>query len=531
MRFWIVAAVILHIVLVASGRQAFGWSSDEHLRLGDSVFQSALRALDLDDANLGDLNFGRICAEYAATDLSSDRFHEYGQPILKQLRHLTKDRIEQYRRIAITDIDDQASREPTSFPARNVVEGFLIHHIIALRLADSAARDVNRPFLLHRALRFEAMAQGYLADAFSAAHLLVPAHQPLGFLQRRNIIEAHNFHRDRGVYAVNALGDIWQTFGDDLLEWYEPTFRAVFAASVTSLKEVLAATLSRNPEAPNRLMQWCDSIAKPDSWNQCLASWLQDGSGEYYARDARLPSLLHIPMPVSATWSRYAEDPGEIDVNGYRRRYHYPQLADPGMHDTDLDGIDASFLFSGKDVVPSMIPAPFRNLPPAMTDSLVRHDPAWASVRWIQTRYRPPSFRGLLLHAGFQHGWTNRNHQSAATAGLGYGILDEFLVFRNFSLDALVISKNSLDEDFMLLMTSGFGIKSPLPSILRAFHLEVGGAVGFPGQDGGATIGLGLDGQVLPLRVTYAGVTMRVMYRVFYLSQTIKAFNVELILH
>ena len=531
MRFWIVKAVILHIVLVTSGRQAFGWSSDEHLRLGDSVFQSTLRALDLDDANLGDLKFGRICAEYAATDLSSDRFHEYGQPLLKQLRHLTKERIDQYCQEATIDLNGLSVRDRTSFPARNVIEGFLIHHMIALRLADSAAHDISWSFLLHRALRFEAMAQGYLADAFSAAHLLVPAHQPLGFLQRRNIIEAHNFHRDRGVYVINALGDAWQTFGDNLLEWYEPTYREVFAACVTSLEEVLATALSRNPEAPDRLMQWCDSIAKPDSWNQCLARWLQDGNGEYYAHEARLPSLLHIPMPVAATWSRCAEEPGDIDVNGYRRRHHYPQLADSGMHDRDLDGIDASFLFSSQDVVPSMIPAPFRNSPPTTADSLVRHDPAWASVRWIQTRFRPPSFRGLLLHAGFQRGWTNRDRQTAITAGLGYGMLDEFLVFRNFSLDALVISKSPLDEDVMLLITSGFGIASPLPSVLRAFHLEIGGAVGFPGQDGGATIGLGLDGQVLPLRVTYAGVMFRTVYRVHYLSRTIHALTFELILH
>lgn len=547
---------VLSLLLMGSAaKTALAWEKNEHRILGDSTYHQTMRdcarrladtayAVGGETAGFtfphklsGGLNFGELSAEDAADDLARDRFHERGSSLLDQLRWVTKEEVVETWNAIISGREGFSAIDSLSttarirgLKARNVVGAYLIYHLMALRVAaygHELGLDENQT--LRASLRLEATAQGYLADGFSSGHMLVPGSGLLTRLVRRNNIEAHNHYAHRGVYVINSRGDAWQAFGDGVLHWYAPTRRAVSEACRCSLKEVLAAFfIAREYTMPTALGAWMDSTTPGVTLPDIVSSWLSDEDGAEYYNDRVLPTLLLIPMPVAATWSFRTS---ERDNFGISKRFHYPQLRDENMRDPDPDGIDADFLYPPSAVPDWLIPAPFVAIPLASPDDLIRNDPDWASVRWIQDRYYHPSYKGVLLHFGAQLLFADGQEQAGGLIGTGYGFWDDLMVLRNVSFSIYLLPSNSEQKRSLLVPSVGGGIPIEIAE-LRALRVEGGMAFGLRSEYNniGPTLALGLDSRTWPIGDTNLGFSLRLKYQWFYLETTVKGLSVELIL-
>jgi hypothetical protein len=454
--------------------------------------------------------FGARAAFHAADDFAAARFHERGGTIMDQMESTAA-----------------GSSGENSSPD-NVIAAFLTEHLQALRLAaQNPHTDTDIGGILLWALEQEAKAQGYLADAFAAGHILSYREGWLTWLARRNRIEAHDYHRDRGVYVINGRGEVWQTFGDGLLHWYPPTYQPVFDACAASLKEVLTVWyLSHEAPLPDSLASWMRTAAAERTAAQNVAQWLSNASGVEYYDKFRMPSLMYLPMPVAAAWSQRTDS---LDQHGIRNRHYFPQLWESGLLDPDPDGLDADFLYARSSVPAWMVPDPLRSASTTGVFELIRTNPDWASVRYTQRRTAPPSYKGMLLTVGAQATITEEKGRPGGSVGLGYGFYDDLLLVKNVSIAATYMPSFHEADDRLLTLTGGLGVDLPGNAWPSTIRLDGGLAIGLGEEfnDLGPVFSLGLDSKVIPLGVTYAGVSWRVQYQWFSLDRPLSgpAFN------
>jgi len=510
---------------------ASAWEREEHRCLGDSVFEAVMRecatttdssgftlsapdsSISISRAAWGGATFGEREAFHAADDFATARFHDRGRTILDQLATTTYG----------------SSNRRTS--PRNVAAAFLTEHLRALRLASQAPRtstDISGVLLW--ALEQEAKAQGYLADAFAAGHILSYREGWLTWLARRNRREAHDYHRDRGVYVINGRGEVWQTFGDGLLHWYPPTYEAVNDACEASLKEVLVTWyVSHGATLPDSLANWLERVAPGRPASQTVAQWLSSATGAEYYSKFQMPSLMFLPMPTTAVWSFRTDS---LDQHRFRLRLNYPQLREPGLHDPDGDGFEPDLLYPRASVPVWMIPEPLREPSPTRAFELIKSDPNWASVRYIQDRTAPPSYKGLLIQAGGQLTVRDGKSRLGGSLGLGYGIFDDLMLVKNVSVAATFMPSFHEVNDRLLTATAGLDFDLPGNGWPKALRLEGGCAVGLGEnlKDFGPVFALGLDSKVIPLGVTYAGMSWRLEYQWFSLDQPVSGPTLILIL-
>lgn len=526
-------SITLSLLTVLAGSTASAWDKEEHRLLADSVFVLVMRqcAKPIDStAYLFDegrrsirierwawdgVSFGDRAAFYAADDMASSRFHRRGRSVMDQLRSVTS---------ASLQLESQTQPD-------NVVAAYLTAHMQALRIAEQAAQSsADLHDVLIRALEREALAQGYLSDAFAAGHILSYREGLLTFLARRNRIEAHNYHRNRGVYVINGRGEVWQTFGDGLLLWYPATYDAVSEACGASLKELIAVWyISAGLELPDRLTDWLAAVAPAKTPAEAVGSWLSEHSGQEYYAEVRLPTLMLLPMPVAATWSFRTD---EVDSHGVREHHYYPQLQENGLHDPDLSDIDCRYLYPRESVPDWMVPEPLRASSAATAHELVTSSQDWASVRYDQARTAPASYKGLLVQLGGQVTVRRGQGHLGGSIGLGYGLWDDLLLIQNISVAAAFMP--SFHEPDHRLLTGSLGLDFDLPgeAWLKALRLEGGVAfgLGHSFNDFGPLFAIGLDSRVMPLGFTYAGATWRLKYQWFSLDTPVSGPALEIIL-
>ncbi len=443
--------------------------------------------------------------------------------------------MQQLKPLSATFIDKVWSRiketpgdiESIEVPDENVVYNYLLYHLIALRFAKLSGKENNREALRY-ALIYEAAAQSYLSDAFSAGHLLLPDFDFLSPLNSLNIQTAHDYYCSEGVYVINSQGDCWQTFGDKLLQWYPYSFSRVLEACIMSLRELFLAYYSSlgNIELPEPLDKWAKSIADGLMPEELSNRWVTTNDGDKYYSEIKMPALLCIPMPVAATWSVHT---GRKDEYGYYERKHYPQLSEEKFHDPDLNEIDTDFLYPKISMPGWMIP---EFLPNDTLKTLIKYHPDVASVRYRQDRFLPPTFKGFLITTGSAFVLTKGEDKFGASLGVGWGFADEFLYVIKPSINVTATHLFGDKKDWLLMADMGFGIKVPVFGIFNPC-IDFGYAQGFqsPYKGGAAKIALGLDSKTLPLGFTYAGLTFRIKTEFMFFNKTLFPQVLEVVLH
>lgn len=477
------------------------------------------RALALPRALAGGADFGDLCAYYARDDRAAERYHIKGWSVFNQLRLLHAADIERAWQRGIAG-------EPTSLEieALNVVANYLVHHVVAMRLARMAGEQWSEE-TLRRAFIYEAMAIGYLEDAFSSGHMLVPLDDRWTFLHPTNTRKTHDAFCFDGVYQMNSKGEVHLGFGDKLAAWYAPTSFAITDAVRSSLYELLAVLLAAGDgELPDAMADWTYENVGID-WQDVVSGWTDVRDGVEYYKDLHLPTLLLVPMPISATWS--------VRTGGVGERFDYPQLADSGLHDPTLDDREKNALYERSAMPSWLVYRKLRRTPPR---ELIRSDPEVASVRYLQDRSYPPAFAGLLVSAA--SGWATRQRGRGVVdgVGLGYGLLDEFTVVRKVSVNLDFYP--SYDEADRMLLSPSVQLALKLPfhvpfRLIDTGRFETGWAWGLKEafDANGFRFGWGLEPATIPLGFTNAGVTVRVKYQWMFLETRKAGPQIELVLH
>jgi len=524
--------------------ETFSWEKQEHKILADLAFDSTLSfcGINANDSLIffpgktgsitfnkmiwNNQSFGNISASFSGDDISQSRCQIKGYSIKQQLEPLTA--------LLIDKVWNEIKETPEKIQSievsnQSAVFNYLLHHLIALRFARLAGEEDNEKESLRYALIYEAIAQSYLSDSFSAGHLLLKVSDFLAPLNYMNIQIAHDYYCSEGVYVINSLGECWQTFGDKLLQWYPYSFNQVFEACTISLRELFLVYFSsfENIEIPVNLNKWARSIADSVTPEELSNRWLTTNDGVKYYSEIKMPALLYIPMPVAATWSVRTE---KRDEYGIFQRKNYPQLFEENFHDPDLNEIDMDFLYPRSSIPDWMIP---EFLPNDTLQNLIKYNPNVASVHYVQDRYLPPSYQGYLLSAGGTYVFADGKDKFGTTLGLGWGFSDEFLfilIKPAFFISTMKLFGNN--QEWVLMADIGVGINAPVFRIMKP-HIEIGYAYGFQSPFNGSAgkYALGFDSETLPLGFTYAGLTFRLKYQFIFFDKTLQSPVLEIILH
>lgn len=510
------------------------WTVDEHRLLADSALSVASATLDpptrarlrgaLRAAWSGDRTgeeaptFGSVCAAAAADDHSAGRYHLGGRTVCEQLAPLSAARIDTFTSRARRGDAQllQGNRHGLGGRVRslgvgNVVANYLVHHVAALRLAGDAAAAAGDPdSLLRRALLYEAIAQGYLADAFATGHLVPPPGRRLRSLHPVNRQRLHDHYGNLGLYLLDARGETWHALGDRLLLWYGPSFDHVFDACVASVTEVLNVRSGGLPRA------------------------FEPGiPGSEWLTRLRLPALLRVPTVALATWSVRTDS---LDTHGLGIRHHYPQLRDPGGHDPTLEPDDVGRLPSAAAVPDWMIAPELFKTDPLV---LVRERPDYASARFIQPRHPPPAHKGVVVSAGWAR--FKGPNGDGARWGLGYAPAAESpLLVQRLSIDAHLLEPIARGGPRPVALGVGFNLKLPRLGVWRSPWLRwVGntrlsgshawGRIAGPYHDG-ARYTAGFESPVLPVRFTNAAVVLRLEAEWWRFEQSRRGVAVSLVM-
>ncbi|MGE5692440.1 MAG: hypothetical protein ACM3YF_01510, partial [Candidatus Zixiibacteriota bacterium] len=197
--------------------------------------------------------------------------------------------------------------------------------------------------------------------------------------------------------------------------------------------------------------------------------------------------------------------------------------------DPDLEKIDRKFLYHKEHVPSWLIPDLLLQDGP---EKLIKENPDFASVRFVQQSDFPPTYAGLLVNSGAGAVIRRRGKGAGWSFGLGYGLIDDFLVFNKISVEAIMMP--GLDEPRRLLLgpSFGYGIKLPFHP-LEAMRIEKGYLWGLrlPFKSKGFRLALGFESKTIPLSFTYLGVTLRLKYQWIWLEQTKHGLFLETVFH
>ena len=542
------ALALLGAFLVAGlcARPAAAWQEREHLLLGEQAWGAALAGCEatLDSlppeaerqtwkdphlALAGGRSFAGLCAWLARHDRRPDRFLARGRTVYESLWGLDSARVEGSWRLRHGWLDAVRSGHDPATTDHDVAAAWLLHHLMALRLARQAGvAGGAEQRTLEDALAFEAAAQGYLADAFSAPHLLPPPRGPLVLLESANQQQAHAARSAAGAFVINGRGDAWQTFGDRLLGWYAPSDEHVLEACASSLRELFVVWLvSRGQALPDTLGKWWEASGGQGALARAVPAWTATLNGrEACARDG-LPTVRLLPVPVRATWSLRGP---AADAGSASARRHLPQVREPGGHDPGLMRGEVARLPLRAAFPEWMRPDALVSGDPAR---VLREDANVASVLFVPDRDPGPSFVGTVARVGvgFERG---PGSGSGMVAGLGWGFIDERLGLANVSVETLFSPRQGSEDRTLIAPAFGFGVVLPGVNRLHStgrLRLEGGYAWGLGSgpRAHGPLFGVGLESPVLPLGFTFAGVAARAMYRWTWLERTVPGVTLELV--
>lgn len=522
----------LFVLLLAA--PALGFSPEEQRELLDETL--ARLAAELDGSyegarlelggptgdrvvvEIGDAGFGALAAA-SVSDLDPGRQHPLGATLSSELAAIEAEDLQRF-----------LERDTDEAPGSSVSARYLAHHWRALRLAAEARGQSEdaRAAGLQRALREEAIALSHLMDAFSSAHFFHPGPDLFDWLHRTNSRERHNTLRFLGAYMMDSRGEVWQGFGDGLLHWHSTSRERVAAAVADALKEFFAVYFA--PREPPVLGDWLEAQGGAEDSAAWVDSWLEARNGRDYYEELRMPSLLRVPMELRASWSE--RDPSRIE-HGVAARRHWPQLREEGAHDPYLPTEVVAALPSAEEMP---VWLRFPRLESSSPRRLILEDPEAASVRWVQVRRIPPTFRGGLLVLGGGLDFEREGTDPMLSAGLGWGLVDRLLPLRrlpNFQRTSVELRARwnlRAAESMGVLVLAG---QLEAPRLPGSLHLELGLADGWQGSrtGWGLHMGVGLATASGRLPGVYAGGLLRLRYSVSYVGEAAHALLLDVLVH
>jgi len=432
--------------------------------------------------------FGELTASLARVDFGEHRFHIFRETPLEQALRLKSEDIERVWRVLNEGRELPSASvfasEITVCREKGVVANYLLYHLMALRIASLPLdNQISITNVAEAALSWEAYAQGYLHDALSAGHMVMPWRgNLLAPLQTTNYKAWSQVVSAEGVFVLNSRGEVWQAFGEHLLHWYSPHYEHVLACSQVSIRElVLTLFVAHELPIPGALTDWMRREGILETPRARVARWIEPTDGETLFNTstppAVLPSLMYIPMPISATWSHapILED----SLRKSERRF-YPQLRERGLHDPSISEASSEFLYSRTGVPIWLIPPVVEENDVVRADSVVRFVSGWAAVEYYSPLSPVTSAIGVHLRGGV----VLPLHHEAVASRVGAGYTFRYKIFQP-TLDLSYMNQLSSKSRDLFILTAGHDIPIPVSYFIGksdGLWIEVGGLNALHGE-------------------------------------------------
>jgi hypothetical protein len=508
------------------------WTDSEHRQLADSALTQALSlighrgsvfvtpfGLPVDETTpiVAGQSFTELCVAFAAEDGRKDRFQMARKTVLQQLDGLESTEIDELWRLR-RDADLQVIVPGSEGVPENAVAMYIAHHLMALRFANVAAQEgAAGESDFRMMLAYEAVAQGYLHDALSAGHLLVPRHGLMPPIHSVNSRVAHDRYSTDGVFVMNGMGQVYEAFGDGVLTYYGSSFRAALDAARASIASVFFVYLFKLGAAPipkaleDEIRLHTGSV----SLDEVVAGWLASRNGSEYYLDAKLPGLLRLPTPIAATWSVRTDDTGG--------RRHYHQLSETGFYDPDLPEELRRQLHS-KEVVGRRVNFGFMGSDEEIRAAIDTVD-TLSSVEFVQNMRIQPSYQGVILAVAVGPSLRAGEWGAGLSASLGFG------------LEQMALLQDPSIQFGSTFFTNG---KSPLikgsvgantPALPLRLELGVAAETDSLTESVGLSLGAAIDLFTFDAGFTYIGGQVRLRYEAKYFRTNVHLFSLEVALH
>jgi len=312
---------------------------------------------------------------------------------------------------------------------------------------------------------------------------------------------------------------------------------------------------------PDRLRSIIDTNQKGMTIPAIVRGWTETYDLKDYYELLHMPTLLRLPVPISATWSISAQTP-----NGESQRFHYPQVRDSdqdsGFRDPDKENIDEEFLYPSNALPPWLLPERWipadslhgyrlRDVSKGRRDTLaanlIRHDKTIASVRFEQERYIPPSYWGLILTCG--GGYLSYKGSTSGVAQVGAAYSPAIAILADVPLldrlSAGVTYSSFLDNGSLrdlLSVSEGLSFSTTLKPYrlgtrkpfryIEYVRVECGYVWGLRDAltSHGGLISVSLESGTIPLWFTYSGITIRPKFSWMFLEETMRGASVEIVI-
>ncbi len=137
-------------------------------------------------------------------------FYEYNRSFQQQLRHFDP------AMIRLCQNPAAINTAMNKLNNTNAINMYVTMHLVAVDLAEQSGLAVRsdpaaaRQLLLY-AFLFNAFADHFLEDAFSAGHLVVNRTIMASFTNNKAL---HDFYSEYGTTVVNRKGEVWKAYGD-----------------------------------------------------------------------------------------------------------------------------------------------------------------------------------------------------------------------------------------------------------------------------------------------------------------------------
>ncbi|SKA43342.1 hypothetical protein SAMN04488128_106171 [Chitinophaga eiseniae] len=278
---------------------------EQIIRLHDQYIEMGYTAAP--DAKLSKLDFSY--ALKAAVNLS--HFYEYRKGFPEQLRHFSKASVRLCEKPALVDsIFKKLGRT-------NAINMYVTLHVLAIDLAEQSGflsrqnEAASRQLLLY-AMLFNAFADHFLEDAFSAGHLVV---NRTVFESITNNKSLHDFYSANGATVVNRKGEIWHAYGDGQFNNPHHSWQ-----KDTTLKDIRYATFTPEAEriihAVTLSLQDLSEAFQRGAAGTAFTPFLDripDNRADqplYLIR--HIPSLTWVPIPYRSDMNPLFDHPGTI---------------------------------------------------------------------------------------------------------------------------------------------------------------------------------------------------------------------------
>lgn len=233
-------------------------------------------------------------------------FYNYGDTLTQHLGKVDK------KNLKLLESPMNGEQVFNDLEHSNLLNTYATLHLFAIHLAETAGRlaaaepEKSKTYLAY-AFLYEGFCDHFLEDSFASGHIIVRRSLVGGAINNKSM---HDFYCKLGLNVMNINGDIWKTYGDNMLmlvpdQWESAASYSDIAAST----ETPTAAMARRATAASIGEIWAAYSAKRSgAAGADTASRFPEADSDDLKEQfllANCKALHYVPVPFGSDLSRY----------------------------------------------------------------------------------------------------------------------------------------------------------------------------------------------------------------------------------